>query len=635
MPGLLLRLLAGAAAFLLCGLALEVGAAAHANYLRSNPAADARLLRPPAEVRIVFSEPPDPRASRIEVFDAQGRRADRGDTRASDEENGLVVSLVEVGDGGYVVSWQVLSTVDGHTTRGSFVFAVGDAELPALPDVGEAYEPPRALEIAGRTASFLGLALLVGGALFMILVRQRPGPAETGREQMFLAGGGALLVVGAVSLLLEQGGQAPARLTTTLSLRGLAGVAVLASASFLAPRRLRYVALAAGLVAAITATLVSHAAATGRISEAVLDLAHVIAASAWSGGVMALVAILLPGARAIDPVELGRLVGRFSTGALIAVALLVATGTIQSFARLVLLQDLLETPYGLALLAKIALLLVALGLGALNLLVWGPRLRRSAAAAFSRRGLAIGTALETAAFAAILIATALLTALVPPAQPSGAAYDETRHVDGLRLQLLLASSGPGQNRYVLRVQDGIRPVTDAQRVAFRFTMIEHDMGENELVADQRAPGEYAASGSATAMFGTWRVEAIVRLPERPDVRTTFEVPIGAPAGSGAVAKVVPAPPYSLVVFVDPPQPVAGAPITLHVVVVDGTGEPVTGKDIQVTFAGPGDTLVKSIDTESSPGRFEIPVEALDAGTWTATILIASEASGSYEFEVAR
>jgi len=531
------------------------------------------------------------------------------------------------------VSWQVLSTVDGHTTRGSFVFAVGDAELPALPEVGEAYAPPRPLEIAGRAASFLGLALLVGGALFMLLVRQRPGSAEVRREQLFLAGGGALLVIGAVALLLEQGGQSPARLTSLLSLRGLVGVAVLAAASFLAPRRLRFVALAAGIVGAITATLVSHAAATGQISEAILDVTHVLAATAWAGGVMAMVAVLLPSARSIDPVELGRLVGRFSTLALIAVALLVTTGTVQSFARLVLLQDLWETPYGLALLTKIALLFLALGLGALNLLLWGPRLRRRAAAAASRRGLTIGTAGETAAFAVILVATALLTALVPPAQPSGAGYDETRHVEGLRLQLLLASSGPGQNRYVLRLQDGITPITDAQRVAFRFTMIEHDMGENELVAEQRAPGEYAASGSATAMFGTWRIEAIVRLPERSDIRTTFEVPITAPTGPGAIAKVVPAPPYSLVVFVDPPQPVAGAPLVLHVVVVDTAGEPVPGKTITVTFTGPATETAQA--TETGPGRYEAAVAALGAGSWTATIAIGTEGRGTYEFEVAR
>jgi putative copper export protein len=453
------------------------------------------------------------------------------------------------------------------------------------------------------------------------------------REQLLLAGGGALLVIGSVALLLEQGGQAPARLTTLLSLRGVAGVAVLAASSFLSPRRLRFVALGAGIVAAITATLVSHAAATGQNSEAILDVTHVLAATSWAGGVMAMVAVLLPSARSLDPMELGRIVGRFSTLALIAVAILVTTGAVQSFARLALVQDLWETPYGLALLAKIALLFLALGLGALNLLLWGPRLRRRAAASASRRGLTIGTAGETGIFALILVATALLTALVPPAQPSGAAYDETRHVEGLRLQLLLASTGPGQNRYVLRVQDGITPVTDAQRVAFRFTMIEHDMGENELVAEQRAPGEYAATGSATAMFGTWRIETLVRLPERSDIRTTFEIPIGAPTGPGALAKVVPAPPYSLVVFVDPSQPVAGAPLVLHMVVVDAAGEPVPGKALGVTFTGPGTESVAA--KETGPGRYEAALPALGAGIWTATIAIGGEATASYEFEVVR
>jgi len=51
-----------------CAIALAIAsvmafpslASAHANYVRSNPAADARLVKPPTEVRIAFSEPPSP-----------------------------------------------------------------------------------------------------------------------------------------------------------------------------------------------------------------------------------------------------------------------------------------------------------------------------------------------------------------------------------------------------------------------------------------------------------------------------------------------------------------------------------------------------------------------------------------------
>ena len=34
------------------------------------------------------------------------------------------------------------------------------------------------------------------------------------------------------------------------------------------------------------------------------------------------------------------------------------------------------------------------------------------------------------------------------------------------------------------------------------------MGEQELVATERAAGEYVANGSPTAMYGTWRIQTI-------------------------------------------------------------------------------------------------------------------------------
>ncbi|MBI2983245.1 MAG: FixH family protein [Chloroflexi bacterium] len=297
------------------------------------------------------------------------------------------------------------------------------------------------------------------------------------------------------------------------------------------------------------------------------------------------------------------------------------------------MQDLWETPYGIAVLAKVALLLVALVLAAFNLLRWGRRLRAVRDPERARRWLARDVAGETVAIVLILVATGLLTALVPPAQAGGAAYQATRHAGGLRLELLLATASPGQNRYVLRVSDGLAPVTDALKVALRFTMIEHDMGENELVAEQRAPGEYVATGNVTAMFGTWRIQAIVRLSGRADIATTFEVPIGAPSGPGAVARVVQAPPYTLVVYVDPAQPVAGAPVTLNVVLVDAKGDPVAGKELRVTFTGPRSEAVTA--KESSIGRYDAALPALESGRWTATIAIGAEAKGDYTFDVAR
>jgi len=622
------------AALALCSLGLLAEAAdAHAWYLRSNPAADARLVRPPAEIRVSFTEPPDVRGSEIQVLTTDGRRVDRRDVRATEEPNGLAVSVEPIGDGGYTVAWTVLSTVDGHTTKGSFVFAVGDAPLPAIPDVGPAVAPPTPIELAGRVLSFAGIALAIGTGLFGLLVRPLLPTASVRRETQLILIAAALLVLGPALLVLDQGGALPSRLALLLGVRALAGVALVGA---LRAGRYRHELTAAlGIVAALTATLVSHAAASGSTFEVAVDLVHVFAVSTWVGGLAALGWTALPFARVRDAIEaqtLGRAVWRFSLIALVAVATLVTTGTLQSLRRLVLPQDLIETPYGIALFAKIALLGGSVALGALNLLVWGPRLRRAVAPVRARAGLVRGTLIESVLLAVVLVATGALTALAPPAQASGAAFDQTQHVAGLRLQLLLPSTHPGRNRYVLRVHEGLRPVTDAQKVAFRFTMVEHDMGETELVAEQRAPGEYVAQGSVTAMFGTWHLETIVRLSGRDDVRTVFNVSIGA--GSDATAaRVLRAGPFTLIAFTDPSPVVAGAPFSLHVVIVDAKGDLVPARTVLVTPSGPSRADAVSA-TEASPGRYVAPFAALDAGPWQLVISLDG-ASAAYALDVTR
>src|SRR5207249_1294734 len=250
-----------------------------------------------------------------------------------------------------------------------------------------------------------------------------------------------------------------------------------------------------GLAAGLTATLVSHAAASGDLRYVALDYLHVIAISIWLGGVVAFSYVVMPSARAEDPMGLGRTIWRFSLTALAAIAVIITTGTLQSLDRLVLIEDLVETPYGIALLAKIVLLTLLLGLGALNLLVWGPRMRRglAASAQFWR-----GVITETALFA----------------------------------------------------------------------------------------GVYVAEGSPTAMLGTWKVQVIVRLAGRPDIAALFTVPVSQRAGQEATTKIIAIPPYQLIVFSEPFQPQAGAPLTINVVVVDAKGDPVTGKKVHATFSGP-------------------------------------------------
>ncbi len=619
-----------AAILALAGIAVGAATAdGHANYVRSTPAADARLVKAPTEIRISYSEPPDPRGSTITVLDGAGARVDTADTALSGEPNGLRVGVRPVGDGGYTVAWTARSAVDGHETKGTFAFAVGDAPLPSLADVPDASPPPSPFELAGRLLSYAGIALGVGTVLFGFVVRAPQTPEERRRERALLLLAGGLIVVGSAGLLLDQGGRIPPRLGVLLGLRAVGGAALAAFALAARPSisTRRELAGVAVIVAAMTATLVSHAAALGAPFGIVLDYIHVLSISAWMGGIVALLWIVLRGAPELAPVVLARTVRRFSLVALVAVALLVATGTLQAFGRLVLLQDLVETPYGIALLVKIVLLGVTLAFGAYHLLRAGPR--------GDRRALVRGTTIETALLMVVIAAAGVLTAVSPPAQNSGAAFDETRHVAGLRLELVLPTALPGRNRYVLRIHDGLRPLTDPQKVVLRFTMVEHDMGENELVTTQRAPGEFVADGSVTPMYGTWKVQAIVRRAGHEDVTTVFAVPINQ--SGTATAAALTAGPYQLVVFPDPAAPQAGAPITFNIVVVDSTGDPVSGKIVTGTLVGErkGPLPAPLPASQVSIGRYTIAVDALEPGAWRLTIAVGSEGRAEYTFAVAQ
>ena len=83
-----------------------------------------------------------------------------------------------------------------------------------------------------------------------------------------------------------------------------------------------------GLAAGLTATLVSHAAASGDLRYVALDYLHVIAISIWLGGVVAFAYVVMPSVRGVDPRELGGTVFRFSLTALVAVAVIVTTGVL-------------------------------------------------------------------------------------------------------------------------------------------------------------------------------------------------------------------------------------------------------------------------------------------------------------------
>ncbi len=151
-------------------------------------------------------------------------------------------------------------------------------------------------------------------------------------------------------------------------------------------RMVQAVVLAFVAVAAWLPGLTGHAGMDHGHVAATIGLGlHVVAASAWVGGLIAVAAYI--GRSGADPALVLR---RFSTIALISVLVLAETGLLNASLRLDGPAALLTSPYGAILLAKIGVLIVLIG--------WGRRHRRAVADGWAadeqRRGVSSSTFLR-------------------------------------------------------------------------------------------------------------------------------------------------------------------------------------------------------------------------------------------------
>jgi copper transport protein len=223
------------------------------------------------------------------------------------------------------------------------------------------------------------------------------------------------LVLGAVLAAALRPRRMPALRPTVL---GSAGAAVGPAPSRL--QLLVFGALALGL--AFTAPMAGH---TGEHSPTALlmctDAMHVMCMSAWVGGLAMLLIVLALAPRRLSGPERTRLmavvVGRFSMLARFAVLLLLLTGVTQSVVLVGSFAALVETDYGLLVLAKVVLLALLIALGAFNQRWALPRLRHLAAGGQGPgRAAAIllrSVALEVAFVLVVIAVTSVLVATEP------------------------------------------------------------------------------------------------------------------------------------------------------------------------------------------------------------------------------
>ena len=212
---------------------------------------------------------------------------------------------------------------------------------------------------------------------------------------------------------------------TALLFRALALALVLVTALLLPrwPTTTRIASAVSAGLALATLTWAGHGGMeTGRLGlvHAGSDVAHLLAAGAWLGGLLALASLLFsprPSASHLASTHLA--LTRFATVGTVAVGLLVLTGLVNGWLLIGIdrLPMLWTSLYGQLLLIKLALFVVMLALAASNRFRLTPALGRNLTSADpSRRvgDLRISLAVESAAAIAILALVAWLGTLSPP-----------------------------------------------------------------------------------------------------------------------------------------------------------------------------------------------------------------------------
>ena len=356
---------------------------------------------------------------------------------------------------------------------GHAAFAGGEAGVTASADA-----------FAARLATLLLGAAAAGlVAAFAVLLLEDHSTRE---QAAWLAAAGAWVVLAGVVAARPD----PGRMT----LRSPAAIA----------------ALAASGVLVLVPGLAGNAATQGPAWLVVAaNAAHVLAASAWIGGIACLLVAVPPALRPLPAAEqatlLPEVAARFSATALLAVIALALTGVLQAALLVGRVEALATTGYGRLVMIKGALLCLLALAGVAQRSRILPALRAAADrlvaagdGATALRRLLIG---EAVLLALVLAATAVLAGTAPP---SGSTQPVRVHgtLGELGVTLTARPGSPGPNRLTIDLRGrGARDLPARLAVSARQPRL--GLGPISLRAIPRAGGRFVVEDAMLSAPGSW------------------------------------------------------------------------------------------------------------------------------------
>lgn len=422
---------------------MPIPVAAHAYVVETSPAINEIVTASTRNVFVSFDEPVTVESARPLVVQGEDGMTYPcvGGAGVDPDDATLVVCklIAPLPRGAYTVRWRVTSA-DTHVVHGVFSFGVDVAANAPSRERASPYDPSSALVALIHWLVMVGVVTVVGAIIFETTVLRMsgyPNKLESSVRSFHRVAGtlrswGTLMALLASFLALDIQGAA---VTGTDLLRAAPALPKIAFGStwgfawlarscllillFALGPRPSVLVFASGAVLLLTLSVSGHAITTGLSLQSVLsvvsDWLHVAAVATWSGGLFVLTVGLRPALASADTEERNALVQimitRFSSLAIVAVALIAITGSYSSIIGIVTLQSLTGTTYGRLVLGKIAFFAV--------LLVFGYYHFRQGRERHVHSSFARSVSYEAAILLTVLAISAFLTGIAPPNHGQG------------------------------------------------------------------------------------------------------------------------------------------------------------------------------------------------------------------------
>ncbi|MGH9245560.1 MAG: copper resistance CopC/CopD family protein [Acidimicrobiales bacterium] len=543
------------AAALTVALAMTASpAAAHAVLESSSPSDQARLDTPPSEVVLVFNEPLSATPGAVRVFDAEARRADRGELVVVDGT--VTVPLrPELANGPFVVTWRVVSA-DSHTVRGAFTFTIGEGPAADSSFVASLFDegrtrPWEVMAAVLRLTAYGGVLVAGGVAVFLVLVhdgRDRRSDLVRTIRLAAVAGGVAVLAGLVVQALVVTGADLALAFTgdvvATVLRNGVAAATVLALVGLVLVvvgsrarpgRRATVITVVGAAVAVASFAAAGHSSTTSpQLVARTADVVHLLAGAVWFGGLIGLVVTLRRRPAVDDVGSTAGIVARFSTLAAVALVAVSAAGLTLAWSEVRATRALTSTTYGWLLVVKataVAAVVVVAGYNRYRLVpaITQHRSKTGATTAGPAWARLRGTVrAEAAVLVGVLAVTAVLVNVVPARTAAGVTGPFSATVDfgDGSVSLVVDPARAGANDVHLYVLDATgRPIGEVEEIRLELSFPAEGVGPIIRTPVPSGPGHWVLTGDDLTLPGRWEVEVVARLSPFEEATATVDVPV--------------------------------------------------------------------------------------------------------------